>query len=59
MNRGKYSKPIDCAECGAPIRMFEDFDHCDKCGATLHIGCAVWYGTAYICPECKPKETDE
>ncbi len=53
MNRGKYSKPIDCCECGAPIKMFEDFDYCGKCTNPIHVGCAKWQGSEYVCSECE------
>lgn len=58
MKRSLYSDQMECAECGALVKVFEEFDYCGKCGKPIHVGCAEFVGNEHFCPGCKPKEND-
>lgn len=60
MNRARVChETFDCYECGAPIKALERFEYCGKCHEPLHVGCAEWNGSEFICPGCGDKENDE
>ena len=55
MKRAVFSEPMDCIECGAPIKAREEFDYCGGCGNPIHVGCAEFIGSEYFCPDCAEK----